>query len=1237
MKQIIPTQFLQINLANSDEIKNWAERFVKTNTQDTPPSGDTPKRRSQIDGSSNYDEPMPLGDFAKGTGRGISGYPSISVHTMDDMQRGRPRPQANARANPPERVEASLMPGIVSSLLPSVHASPHSGAMDVHSMDAAMHLRSMSMDGQPEDDYSPIGEVTKADTLNYRTLKPERDGLFCERIFGPTSDWVCTCGETKERGSSIEAGLRITDHERALRGNLPIRICPICGGEATTSRFRRYRMGYIGLASPVTHIWYLNSRPNLFVILLKMRTKSIKKIAYYKAYSPSLRRPEYLSPCVGPGGYFSQSQWGFLHKWLGGKTSSDDTLAAWNFVQVLVDNGPSDLLTEPLLSLRGTASRVHKIDGSISASPRISGSPVLQRDTSGRLRASVASGMLGKKWTDFRPAHRYPSNTARANPTPLAKQMVNRDLRKKRHSISSRSSSVPKMDMQRRTSGVEMFVSVHKMNMDSVQAASASRLLTPKTQREWIFAIAKPSMSVLRRRWTRGAKYTGSSARAKSTAGVHKMNRRSIPGSPRRSKAKPKIRGSGEAAVLDSKSELDPFTMPEYPAWHENTGGQTLLNKLETKNWVAEILKIEEFLLRPVNLLYKKLPPDLYPILQLKKKLSSDPSSIQTFKKLHPFFKQNKKNQKKRKSYFRQLKLLKNFQKSGFATRQMIISNLPVLPPDLRPIVQLGGGLLASSDVNDLYRNVISRNNRLKYYLYKAHFIEFLIRSEQHLVQTAVDALFENGKTSKVRHTSGQKRLYRSLTDRIGGKEGRFRMNLLGKRVDYSGRSVIVVGPSLEISKCGLPYEMACELFQPFLLRYILETNLCKTIRAAKNILHLNKAFGRQCLHNMLGTHPILLNRAPTLHRLGIQAFYPVLVFGRAIHLHPLVCPAFNADFDGDQMAVHIPLSPAAQAEARLLMLASGNWLSASTGQPNLLPSQDMVLGFYYMTLEKPGFLKGKGQVYKNMADAVQAYQSGDIDLHSQIWLYLDPYTFLSMDTTRVQLTPFSNAYQRKVSPQSAPHNEVPSTKENLRVELPSNLSFSFSKSSSSNTVSDSLISNAPVNPSPQDPAERGTEDAPYVHSMDMDAPASLKSTLRWTRKKAQIQWNADVLSRKNTPRNHNEIARKSKQRLAKLVEKSTQMLSRADKTSYSELPTIHLGAVRSAEKALNKKPYSPSSVSVASSEQPLNIRLHTSGLITKIYASYQWKEDVEKNIKMLCTRTTPGRILLNQIIQKYL
>jgi DNA-directed RNA polymerase subunit beta' len=638
--------------------------------------------------------------------------------------------------------------------------------------------------------YVEIGEVKKADTINYRTFKPEKDGLFCERIFGPVNDWVCGCGNEVRGGAQGNSGKSLwgpsaTKTVRPKGGTVNSTIpsiCPNCQVEFTLSRIRRYRMGYINLACKVTHIWYLNSRPNLFSVLLKMPTKYVKKITYYKGYTPS--DPKLWNPCLGPGGDFFDTEWEFIHRWLGGGGAS----AAWG------------------------------------------------------------------------------------GPPPSA-------------------------------AGTKFF--------DEVQKGG-------------------------------------------------------VPPAP--------------------------------PAWLENTGADALQNYLATRDWEKDVKQLEDELRRTPNLV-----------------ASSEGGRID-FRLAVPFL------LKRRKKRVRTLKLLNIFRAAGgancFRSSGLILNKIPVLPPELRPIVQLNAGQLASSDVNDLYRRVISRNNRLKYYLTGAGGrttsaasppVEFLVRSERHLVQLACDALLENGKTTNVRHSVGARSggsgrrgstplgpPYKSLSDRIGGKQGRFRQNLLGKRVDYSGRSVIVVGPKLKLYECGLPYEMAKELFQAFLIRHIMELQLAKTIRGAKNLIRFNEPLIRQLLENVVFAHPILLNRAPTLHRLGIQAFQPKLVNGRGIQLHPLVCPAFNADFDGDQMAVHVPLSPSSRIEARLLMLANTNWLSPATGQPSILPSQDMVLGFYYLSIEATsGRAKtsedktSKRLSYVNFADVLQSYEAPEsaLNLHSPVWV----------------------------------------------------------------------------------------------------------------------------------------------------------------------------------------------------------------------------------------------------------
>ena len=336
----------------------------------------------------------------------------------------------------------------------------------------------------------------------------------------------------------------------------------------------------------------------------------------------------------------------------------------------------------------------------------------------------------------------------------------------------------------------------------------------------------------------------------------------------------------------------------------------------------------------------------------------------------------------KRVHILKRLEVVESFRISGNRPEWMILDAVPVIPPDIRPLVQLDGGRFATSDLNDLYRRVINRNNRLKR-LIELGAPDIIVRNEKRMLQEAVDALIDNGRRGRP-VTGPNNRPLKSLSDMLKGKQGRFRQNLLGKRVDYSGRSVIVVGPELKMYQCGLPKEMALELFKPFVMKRLVETGAAGNIKAARKAVERAKSEVWDALEIVIKNHPVMLNRAPTLHRLGIQAFEPVLVEGRAIKLHPLVCTAFNADFDGDQMAVHVPLSAEAQAEARFLMLAANNLLKPSDGSPVAVPSQDMVLGSYYLTLDKDGET-GEGKVFRNMDEAFMAYDAKYITLHSKI------------------------------------------------------------------------------------------------------------------------------------------------------------------------------------------------------------------------------------------------------------
>ncbi len=337
----------------------------------------------------------------------------------------------------------------------------------------------------------------------------------------------------------------------------------------------------------------------------------------------------------------------------------------------------------------------------------------------------------------------------------------------------------------------------------------------------------------------------------------------------------------------------------------------------------------------------------------------------------------------KRAKILKRLRLSESLLASKTNPMWMVMDILPVTPPDLRPMVQLDGGRFATSDLNDLYRRVINRNNRLARLL-EMGAPEIIVRNEKRMLQEAVDALIDNGRRGRT-VVGPNNRPLKSLSNIIEGKQGRFRQNLLGKRVDYSGRSVIVVGPKLKLHQCGLPKEMAIELFKPFVVNKLIERGESQNIKSAKKKIERQETVVWDVLEEVIKGHPVMLNRAPTLHRLGIQAFEPVLVEGRAIQLHPLVCTAFNADFDGDQMAVHVPLSIEAQAEARMLMLASNNILQPSTGSPVITPSQDMVLGIYYLTLDNPNVTKGNGMKFFSFDDALAAHEAGVIELHSKI------------------------------------------------------------------------------------------------------------------------------------------------------------------------------------------------------------------------------------------------------------
>jgi DNA-directed RNA polymerase subunit beta' len=597
-----------------------------------------------------------------------------------------------------------------------------------------------------------VGEVQKSETINYRTFKPEMDGLFCERIFGPSKSLECACGKYK----------------RVRYEGL---ICERCGVELTESRVRRHRMGYINLIYPVTHVWYINSRPNFMALLLEVEESEKKLDTTYTTHSEKCKKCEGL------------------------KLTTSTIVDLWD--------------------------------------ERIK-----------RIKLASLAYFIAEDEISFYGVHW--------------------DLQQYRRSRELGYSGYP---------------------LKPYPKPQNRRYSTPK-----YLLRATPNFLI---------------------------------------------------------------------------GAPLIKRELEKLNLKSEIFRMRYFILVCTKVLNKEKP--IY-------------DESKWFRKW-----EQQRIYKIREQAIKRIRILENLVGTGSNPAWMILTILPVIPPALRPMIQLEGGRFATSDLNELYRRIITRNNRLLRLL-EIDAPQLIIRNEKRLLQEAVDTLIDNGKRGKIA-LSANNRPLKSLSDIIKGKHGRFRQNLLGKRVDYSGRSVIVVGPSLKLNQCGLPYEMAIELFQPFIIRELINQGLASNMKIAKNLIQQHENIIDPVLEKVLNCHPIFLNRAPTLHRLGIQAFEPILVQGRAIKLHPLVCSAFNADFDGDQMAVHIPLSLEAQAECYMLMLAPYNFLSPANGEPIIMPSQDMVLGCYYLTVNNIKGLLGSSHYFINLDDVILAYNQNKLEIHSSIWI----------------------------------------------------------------------------------------------------------------------------------------------------------------------------------------------------------------------------------------------------------
>ena len=658
------------------------------------------------------------------------------------------------------------------------------------------------------------GEVVKPETINYRTLKPERDGLFCEKIFGPTKDWECHCGKYKRyRYKGI--------------------ICDKCGVEVTRSKVRRERMGHIKLASPVSHVWYFKGIPSRMGLLLDMSPRNLEKVLYFANYIVTHvdeKARQELLLTMDP--------------------DNDDRLKTLRDKKA-ASAGDDKGALEARITVREKDVSTARKNAEAETEARIAALTESARDLDERIQQAK-----GKK-----AAANFMLTDGEVEEVMVTKG----DVLSEDNAIA----------VQNRA----------EVRAEELRAATAAKMTTLEDKAG--AEIAK---------W-RAEYEAGQAASVGKEADELEQMRAEI------------LRQRDE---LEALSVRDLLTDGQYREYVEHFG----------KVFKASIgaAAVRE-LLNQIDLNEEGLT------LREKSKSTSG---------------------QRRQKAIKRLRVVEAFRKSNTAPSWMILDVLPVIPPELRPMVQLDGGRFATSDLNDLYRRVINRNNRLKRLL-ELGAPEIIVRNEKRMLQEAVDALIDNGRRGRAITGTGNRKL-KSLSDMLKGKQGRFRQNLLGKRVDYSGRSVIVVGPELKLHQCGLPKKMALELFKPFVMRELVNQNYTQNIKSAKRMVERARPEVWDVLDGVIHNHPVLLNRAPTLHRLGIQAFMPVLVEGQAIHIHPLVCKAFNADFDGDQMAVHLPLFSGAIAEAINLMMSSNNVLSASDGKPIVAPSQDIVLGSYYMT-----------------------------------------------------------------------------------------------------------------------------------------------------------------------------------------------------------------------------------------------------------------------------------------------
>ncbi len=690
------------------------------------------------------------------------------------------------------------------------------------------------------------GEVTKPETINYRRLRPEKDGLFCEAIFGPTRDWQCYCGKYKK--------IR-------YRGI----VCDKCSVEVTRSRVRRERMGHIELASPVAHIWYTRRVPSYLGILLDISRRNLDRVLYFAQYMIT--------------GVDEEQRKRMLER------LDEEHLERVREIRKDVDARGDTLRSHVDVTLLEMKTSVDAKKASADAR--------LEEQTSALMGEAAALQRSMKRYKNAVPKDLV-FEAFDSVIVPAGAEVDSTHFEKLNELLQARLSDLEAEATEAVEGDLERYAAERERLMRDVEGSIAS----DETQVESELADAEAE---------------------------HRRRRDDL----------------NALAICQMLTESEYWDLKDRfgPVFQAGMGAEALYDI---------VAKMD------LEVLARELREEI----------------------MHGRSKQRRRKATKR------LKVAEALRRSHNRPEWMILKVLPVIPPDLRPMVQLDGGRFATSDLNDLYRRVINRNNRLQRLL-ELGAPDVIIRNEKRMLQEAVDSLIDNSRRGKAVSARGRRKL-KSLSDMLKGKQGRFRRNLLGKRVDYSGRSVIVIGPHLKLHQCGLPKGMALELFRPFVMRKLVQYNYAHNVKGAKRLIEKTDPVVWEVLEEIIQDYPVLLNRAPTLHRLGIQAFQPVLVEGSAIQIHPLVCAAFNADFDGDMMAVHVPLSEKAKRECRELMLSSKNLLKPASGEPIVEPVKDMVLGTYYLSMERAGAL-GEGKAFSSLDEAKLAYELGRVHLHAKV------------------------------------------------------------------------------------------------------------------------------------------------------------------------------------------------------------------------------------------------------------